>query len=576
MRQPWAGTRAAFFLAIAVAANAANAQPAAQKTDDRRDADIFGAPSDKKPENEKPTPPAQPEKPAQPDKPAPPEEAAPGRPSDADIFGTPATPTQPVQGTPPAAATPEASRPVEGPSTDEAARDRDLMSGGPSRLTEEAAPEDPLRIGGMFYLRTFTSARQGDTPNDWTFSAPSLLDAYMDARPNDRVRGLVLARMLFDPTLPAVAAPVVVDMDPVGDAGTVGAESMGTSDLSALFVPRTRGPSVFLDQMWLRFDLGRTVFVTAGKQHVRWGTGRFWTPTDFLHIRRRNPLDVFDARTGTTMLKLHFPWEARGWNFYAYGIYEDAGPTPRLGDIAGAARAEIVLGSTEIGAGALVKSGQKPRIGIDISTGLWEFDVYGEMALRYGSEIDRVTYNPNATFVPGERLMTVVERVYPTTVRNGIKAQVVGGLTYSRLYNDNDLFNIGVEYFYNPLGYDSPEVYPGLILPRTNPLREPATFFYLGRHYGAVFINVPAPYSWNYTTFTLSTLGNLSDQSFTTRLDYSLVLLTHLRFEAFAAIRYGRQEGEFRFGVEDLAVGSRTFNIPPSLLDLGLALRVNL
>ena len=31
------------------------------------------------------------------------------------------------------------------------------------------------------------------------------------------------------------------------------------------------------------------VFVTAGKQHVRWGTGRFWQPTDYLHPRQAQP-----------------------------------------------------------------------------------------------------------------------------------------------------------------------------------------------------------------------------------------------------------------------------------------------
>ena len=92
---------------------------------------------------------------------------------------------------------------------------------------------------------------------------------------------------------------------------------------------------------------------------------------------------------------------------------------------------------------------------------------------------------------------------------------------------------------------------------------------YLRRQYGAIFVNVPAPYDWNYTTFTLSNLGNLSDQSFITRLDYSLVLLTHLRFEAFAALHYGHKNGEFRLGLAEL-------NVKPAFLDLGVALRVQL
>jgi hypothetical protein len=521
------------------------------------------------------------------------------RPSEADIFGAPAAPAEPTkdQAAPasdakPSAAGPNAPKPegdanqAEPPAAEatpttpgtpaaDSARDADLLSdpNGRTRLSEETAPEDPLKLGGMFYLRTQTAARQGETPNDWSLSAPALLDAYMDARPNERVRGLVLARMSFDPTLPTGASMTAAQEGMLGNDGSSG--SMGTADLSSLFAGRSRGPNVVLDQMWLRFDLDRTVFVTAGKQHVRWGTARFWTPADFLHVRRRNPLDVFDARTGTTMLKLHLPWERTGWNFYAYGLLEGADATPRLGDVAGAARAEVVLGSTEIGAGALVQAGKKPKLAFDISTGIWELDVYGEVALRYGDEIDRVTYVPPAGG-PGTTTRFTLLDQFPTTTRSGMKAQAVGGFSYSRKYNDNDVFNVGVEYFYNPLGYNSPEAYPGLVLPRGTPLREPATFFYLGRQYGAIFVNVPAPYDWNYTTFTLSNLGNLSDQSFITRLDYSLVLLTHLRFEAFAAVHYGRREGEFRFGVSDLTIDGHPFNIAPSLLDLGVALRVSL
>jgi hypothetical protein len=357
-----------------------------------------------------------------------------------------------------------------------------------------------------------------------------------------------------------------------------GGASMGTSELTSLFAGRTRGPNVALDQMWLRFDLAHRVFVTAGKQHVRWGTARFWTPTDYLHIRRRNPLDVFDARTGTTMVKLHAPWEEKGWNLYAYGLLEDNDATSRLGNVAGAARAEVVLGTSELGAGALVRRGRKPRIGFDASIGVWDLDLYGELALRWGDEIDRVSVAtesvPPETIAGG--LPALVEALYPLRHRNGVKSQVVGGATYSRKYNDNDVFNVGLEYFYNPLGYDDHHVYPGLVLPRATPLSEPATFFYLGRHYGALYLNLPAPYSWDYTSFTLSTLGNLSDRSFISRLDYGLVLLTHLRFEAYAAVRYGNEEGEFRFGVKRLEIAGIPFSAPPAMFDLGIGLRVSL
>ena len=127
---------------------------------------------------------------------------------------------------------------------------------------------------------------------------------------------------------------------------------------------------MLLDQLWLRFDLGRTLFITAGRQHVRWGTARLWTPADLLHTRRRNCLDVFDARTGTTMIKAHLPIESLAWNFYACAVTENQRGTPSLAGVAGAARAEIVLGSSELGLGVFLRHRAKPKYAADLSLGL--------------------------------------------------------------------------------------------------------------------------------------------------------------------------------------------------------------
>jgi hypothetical protein len=436
-------------------------------------------------------------------------------------------------------------------------------------FSEEAAPEDPLRIGGQLYLRAQTTGAQGQAPGNWSFSSPSLLDVYLDARPNDRVRGFVLGRMVFDPTLPASAS----SSESIQAVSATGSTS-GSQSLSSLFQQPTRGPTVSLDQLWLNFDVAHSVFVTAGKQHVRWGTGHFWAPTDFLHLRPRNPLDVFDARTGTTMLKLHLPIESRAWNFYGYLLTESNTSTPTLGSVAAAGRAEFVLGPSELGLGALAQRNHKAKLAADLSFGIGDFDVYGEAALRSGGEIDRVGYEPNATLPDPATLQQVVDTYYPVYRSSGYKPQIVGGASYARKYNDNDTFTVGGEYFYNGLGYSSPAAYPGLVLPHSAPLNDSANFFYLGRHYAALYISFPAPYSLDNHTFTLSTLGNLSDRSFITRFDYSLVALTHLRFEAFVSARYGSENGEFRFGVRHLELGGVDFNRAPALLDLGLALRI--
>ena len=151
---------------------------------------------------------------------------------------------------------------------------------------------------------------------------------------------------------------------------------------------------------------------------------------------------------------------------------------------------------------------------------------------------------PNGTPVTTD----VVSQRYAITQQTGMKTQAVGGASYSRKYNDNDLWTLGAEYFYNQPGYANTSLYPGLLFNQSN--QPQLNFFYTGRHYAALFLSLPAPYSWNYTNFTLSTLGNLSDMSFVTRLDYSHTLLTHLSVEAFVGVHYGSRGGEFRLGVD--------------------------
>ncbi|HEX3854293.1 MAG TPA: hypothetical protein VHW01_25190, partial [Polyangiaceae bacterium] len=388
------------------------------------------------------------------------------RPSEQDMFGgappapAPAAnaPAPPTNGSatqsdaaPPAANSPAppaataAGEPATANGAAAESRDSQVLGNGEHAMfSEEAAPDDPLKIGGQLYLRAQTTGARGQVPGNWSFSAPSLLDVYLDARPNDRVRGFVQGRMVFDPTLPANAS----DSASIRAVSATGGVS-GSQALSSLFAQPTRGPTVTLDQMWLRFDVAHTVFVTAGKQHVRWGTGHFWAPTDFLHLRPRNPLDVFDARTGTTMLKLHLPVESRAWNFYGYLLTESNSSTPTLGSVAAATRAELVLGPAELGLGVVARRSLKPKFASDLSFGIGDVDVYGELGLRSGNEIDRVRYDANPTIpdqgttATADYLPQVIDAYYPVYRSNGYKPQVVGGASYSRKYNDNDTFTVG-------------------------------------------------------------------------------------------------------------------------------------
>ncbi|WP_242338862.1 MULTISPECIES: hypothetical protein [Anaeromyxobacter] len=526
---------------IAAALVALAAATAALGQDRPTEDELFG-----KPPAESPPAAAQqePKEPA----PRPGEPAAPARPEEAELFGGTGSPN---------AAPPPAGRLVD------------------------RAEAETLRIGGQLYLRAQALWQEDVPPADWALSSPNLLDLWLDARPNDRVRAFVLGRMRYDPTAPVTSGA------PSLSAAEQGILGYGTS--TGGIAAGVRGPRAVLDQLWVNFDVARRVFVTAGRQHVKWGVGKFWNPTDYLHPVRRDPLAVFDERTGTTMVKVHVPWERRGWNAYGVALLDDAAgvdtPTNRLGRVGVGGRTEVVLGTVELGADALTQDGHRPRFGIDASAGVWDLDVYAEAALRTSRDAPRWR-----EVSPGAPLVTRFGRVDP---QGFTPAAVVGG-SWSAKYSDEDTVTLGAEYSFDDAGYDSKDVYPFLLAGAPEltgdpsaPLRQrdPTAFrpFYLGRHYAGAFVLLPSPGTWNDTTFTVSVLGNLSDRSFVARLDHALLALTYLRVESFVAASFGARGGEFRLGVDvplsDVAPGlppDVTISVPPPVVQLGVALRVSL
>jgi hypothetical protein len=381
------------------------------------------------------------------------------------------------------------------------------------------------------------------------------------------VRGYGLVRTFYDPNQSGGLGLVA----PVGVTSAPGAGTL----------------RVTLDQLWLSLDAARAVFFTVGKQHVKWGTGRFWNPTDFLHVRRRDPLAVFDDRGGTAMVRASVPLgEGRG-GFTAAAVVERLVPPPQslvpvagaaleppageLGAMGGAARAEVVLGTWELGAGAVAQRGMRPRYGLDVSGGLWELDLRGEVAFRTGSDVPFLR--------PGVDVIGVIptdppSRPYLRAEREGIWTQAVGSVEWSHKYSDQDTFTVGAEYFYNQGGYSDRDAYPYLLL------WGGFTPSYLGRHYAAAFVLLPRPGSWNDTTLTLSAIANLSDRSGVVRLDWQTTVLTYVRVEAYVQGHLlGKKGGEFRYSLEVLPVAGildQGLSLSSPLVTAGLALRVAL
>lgn len=399
-----------------------------------------------------------------------------------------------------------------------------------------ASADDPLAIGGRLYLRLNYTLLEKGVPENFALNNPNLLDLFLDARPNDRVRAYAKGRLQHDFTL---------------------------EDGSVDFMGRVRKQTrAMLDQLWMKFDVNRTLFVTLGRQSIRWGEGRFWNPTDFLNQQARDPLAVFDERLGVSLIKLHLPIEALGWNFYGVANIEQA-RKPR--EIGGALRAELLFGTTEVAVTAATRRKDPLRLGLGVSSGIWLLDLRCELALLR---------NDHRNYWRGDFDLQTLELPRLRDRSDDFIPQAVGGFELGIRYSDEDSVFLGGEYFYNGRGYQSAKLYPWLIFKGDfQPL-------YLGRHYGAVYAYLPGPGDWDDTSFIVSTLGNFSDGSYTTRFDYRVRLLTYLDVSAFASYHYGHK-GEFRLGIElpptpGVPELSNGLSVVPPTLDVGIWLAVGL
>lgn len=410
----------------------------------------------------------------------------------------------------------------------------------PPAITDQRLLEfdDRLQIGGQLYLRSFVSFTDGDEVEDHRISMPNIVELYLDGRPSDRIRGFVRGRLTWDPTI---------------------TDDEDASPLSAFAGQQTDQVSVVLDQLWLKFDVARSLYVTVGQQAVRWGASRIWNPVDVINSTRRVPLAFFDSRTGVPMIKVHVPIESLGWNFYAIGMMDGVTTFDKAG---GAARAELVFETVELGLLGAYRDALDTRVGLDLSAGVWDFDITAELGLTFDTSDEDPTNSRDSA--------------EPTI-------QVSGGIEYAVKYSDSDLLYVGIEYFFNQTGASSAQERAEAALSGT------AQPFYIGKHYGAFFMSFPAPGSWDDLSVTFSTLASFSDLSFMSRLDVTVDVLTFMQVQMFVAGHYGEQ-GELRLGPDmfgdTVELNGVAIPVAPlleqfgltniQLLELGINLRIHI
>ncbi|MBM4250653.1 MAG: hypothetical protein FJ146_01620 [Deltaproteobacteria bacterium] len=388
---------------------------------------------------------------------------------------------------------------------------------------------DTLQIGGRLEVRLDSVNREATRAADSELTRLKQADLYFDTRPNTNLRSFLRLRL----------------SEGGSNGGTPGVTSDGglLNDVCVSGCVRSD-----IDEMWLKWDIAQKIFVTYGKQHVRWGSGRLWNPSDFTSIRVVDPLALFDRRLGVDMLRVHLPFERQGYNLYAVLLYPNA---KRVDQLSGALRGEFAFGGIGELALSLQTAAHAPlRAAIDLSVGLGPVDIHTETV---------VTKRHSQTLYKGKISPATGE--LPTPYRDNEKwfVQSLWGMDRTIKYSADDVITIGAEYFYNQFGYDQRDLELYSMVNGQSP------GLYAGRRYLAIYMNLPNPGSLTDISFFLNSLSNLSDETHLVRLTSSIRIHKEADLQAYVSRCFG-DYGEFCFRITDSlrALGSSD-QAPPAV-----------
>lgn len=297
-----------------------------------------------------------------------------------------------------------------------------------------------------------------------------------------------------------------------------------------------------LEEIFSDFNYDNKVFFRAGKQNVAWGVGHFFTPADVINIGRKDPLDPDADREGPVALKVHYPHGRN--NYYLYTLFDEV-TYPK--DVGIAAKAEYVVGKSEVGVGAYYQNNKAPRLSATVSSSIGQLALFGEAVVSKGSDKGFVGMKDFSD--------------YPIKDKDTLFFHATAGGLYT--YSDPDnYFNIttGLQYYYNGEGYKDQEFvkefkeeYAKLLI--YNPEKFFAVslsdvFMSTGRHYAAGML------SWNRMldsdfSSSVGVVSNLSDKSGLVNTSLSLPSFSSIRPSVGANFTYGEIGSEYGTGLKN-------------------------
>ena len=453
------------------------------------------------------------------------------------MFGEP-SPTEPSAAQTPEPAAAQTPEPAAAQTPETAAVPPTAAADG--LAMSNAANAETLDLGGRLLLRGTVSFTTDAAPEDAALSMPNVLDVYLDARPHDRLRAYAEVRMTYDPTLEngrASLPDLCVSSRPETDREQVSCRQIEDA-ISRGLAP---SPTTFgLTQLWLKTDLDRSIYLTIGRQTLKWGASHIWNPTDFIQRQRRDPLAALDLRTGVTLIKAHLPLESQTANLYVIGLLDEA---RTVGDVGGAARGELAFGSAEVSLSLAKRRGEPLLLGGDLSTGVGPLDLFVEAAVAHGH------HQP----LPGQAARD-----------DAFIPQLSGGLDLQLEYGDEDALTVGGEVFFNDDGLTDASLAGTAIASGRSP-------FYLPRTAVGLFLLALGPGRFDDTSIIATLIAHPSDKSGLGRLSVSQRVSTFLTVAPYVSAYFGDGGDLFRLDLNGSQEGAESSY---AIGDLGLWLQM--
>jgi hypothetical protein len=198
-----------------------------------------------------------------------------------------------------------------------------------------------------------------------------------------------------------------------------------------------------VDELFSDFNWHDRVFLRGGKHTLNWGVGYFFSPADLLNVTEIDPEDPEADREGPVSLKAQVPINIH--NLYLYFI---ANRIDSWDDVGIATKAEIVIGSAEVGIGALYQREVPPSAMLTFTAPVGDFDLFAEAVGRYGS--DRTFIETSTSSPIGVTTATYDERLF---------AHITAGLSYRYSFVESDSsFSFMGQYLFNGEGYEDVSV----------------------------------------------------------------------------------------------------------------------